>query len=268
MNQSGYLGISTLQNNLPYDGGFCKWYYIPLEHINIFPEIDSLTQELVTTPTLVVGKSWLGPIDVPNDHVGFIETQKQAAAGLYYEQKLEFHQPGDNRVNRQILENMPYYQYIVVAKVRAGGYWVMLGNAQCGMKFSQNQDFGKGQFTNAKTEMVFTLKSQYKGLVLPSFAGIDSETPINGSTTTQGSSNDVEVIEFTTTNAEPIFNVNWTAARIKRFGIYPLIEVWTTASGTPVLDNASIITCDAAPPATTIFSINRTGADTGYIILK
>ena len=267
MNQTGYLGLHTLQTNLPYDGGICKWYYAVLEDVAIWPSIDSLTQELGTYPTLLTGKTWKGPVDIPNDHLGFSEIQKNVAAGIYYEQKLEFHQPGDNRANRQIVENMPYYQFVVVAKMRAGGFWILLGNPDCGMRFTNVQDFGKGQFASAKTEMVFAMKSQFKALVIPSFAGDNSDSADGTTTATTAAANDVEQINYTTDNTTTTVIIYWNAARIKRFGLFPLIEVWSNESGTYKLDNSPNIFYDDSGH-TPFFTIDRTGADTGFIIIK
>jgi hypothetical protein len=267
MNQSGYIGLQTLQCNLPYDGGICEWVYANTQDIDTFPEIDPLTQELLMQPILKTGATWCGPIKVPNDHLGFIEMQKQVAAGTYYEQKIEFHQAGDNRVNRVIVENMPYYQYIIIAKMRSGGFWMMLGNKEAGLKFSHNTDLGKGLQNAGKSEMFFTIKSLNKGFILPSFAGSNSDA-VNGSTTsTTSAANDVEKITYSTTNVDPTITINWDSSRKKRFGIYPLIEVWSTETGTPTLDTAPIITCDSITNPTA-FIINRTGIDTGIIIIK
>lgn len=267
MNQSGYLGLDTLQTNLPYDGGICKWYYAALEDVATWPTIDSTTQELTSYPTLLTGKTWKGPVKVPNNYLGFKEVQKSVAAGIYYDQSLEFHQAGDNRTNRQIVENMPYYQYIVVGKVRAGGFWILLGNPEVGLKLSNTTDFGKGQFATAKTDFILSIKSQYKALVIPSFAGDNSDSADGSTTPTTAAANDVEQINYTTDNTTTTVTINWTTSRLKRFGIFPLIEVWSNETGTYKLDTAPNIFYDDSG-ATPVFTIDRTGADTGFIIIK
>jgi len=265
--QTGYLGIQTLQYNLPYDGGFCEWYYANIQDVNNWQSINPDTQELIAAPTLFNGINWNGPIKTPNNSLSYKESLKNSNAGIFYEQILDANQIGSNRTNRVYLENLAHYQFVIVGKVRAGGYYVVIGNKNAGMKLVTVEDIGAGQFKTNKTDLIFTLKSQHKALVIPSFQGNNSDA-VNGSTYTNiTNGNDYEKINFTTTNQDPVFTFQWTNTRKIRFGQFPLIEVWSTATGTPTKDTSPNITCDSST-APTIFSINRTGDDTGFIIIK
>lgn len=266
--QTGYTGLTTLYRNLSYDGGFCEWYYIPKEDIAVWPSLNT-AQELSAEPTLGAGKSWYGPVKVPNNTVGFTETIDRQKPGHYYKQKVDGSQPGDSRSNRVILENMPYHQYIVAGKVRAGGYWVILGNPESGLVFDINSDTGRGAAASPKNTISFTGESLVKALILPSFGGQPStpapddpgSTPGGG--TTDGP-NKSETIPFTGVSE---VTINWNDTRKDLFGNFPLIQVWFKDGSIYSLAQVPI-TCYADPPDTTFFTVYLTGVSEGFIQIK
>jgi hypothetical protein len=268
--QTGYSGINTFYSGLQYDGGFVEWYYIPKEKIAVWPSLKN-NQELDAEPQLVGGATWYGPVKVPQSTVGFIETQERSSAGPFYKIAVEGIQPGEGRENRIILENMPYYEFIVVGKLRAGGFWVMIGNKESGLQFDHKSDNGKGFFNAAKNEFSFIGEAIHKALILPSFI-LQPSTPSpdapdvdpggggSGDTTT----NSTETIEFNNTDSVVI---PWTNERKASFGIFPLIQVWFDDGLKFSIANVPII-CDQAPPLTTSFTIDLTGVGSGFIQIK
>lgn len=266
--QTGYSGLNTLYSGLLYDGGFVEWYYIPKEKISVWPALKN-NQELVDEPQLVGGASWFGPVKVPQSTVGFTEIQDLSPAGPFYKIQVEGIQFGEGRENRVILENMPYHEYIVVGKLRAGGFWILLGNKECGLQFGHKFDTGKGYFNTTKNELAFSGESIHKGLILPSFE-LSPSTPSPGlpevdpGAPAGDGANQTETIEFTGTGAVVI---PWTTDRKAAFGNFPLIQVWFDDGTHFSLANVPII-CDQAPPLTTSFTIDLTGFGNGFIQIK
>lgn len=266
--QTGYSGLNTLYSGLLYDGGFVEWYYIPKEKISVWPALKN-NQELDAEPQLVFGAAWHGPVKVPQSTVGFSEIQDQSPAGPFYKIQVEGIQFGEGRENRVILDNMAYHEFIVVGKLRAGGFWIMLGNKECGLQFGHKTDNGKGYFNTSKNELAFAGESINKGLILPSF-GMAPSTPSPGSpgsgsgAPSGGAANQTETIIFSGTGSVVI---PWTSERKAAFGNFPLIQVWFNDSTHYSLANVPII-CDYAPPATTSFTIDLTGFSSGFIQIK
>lgn len=266
--QTGYSGLNTLYSGLQYDGGFLEWYYIPKEKISVWPTLKN-NQELENEPQLVGGASWYGPVKVPQSTVGFVENQDLAPAGPFYKIMVEGIHFGEGRQNRVILENMPYHEFIVVGKLRAGGFWVMIGNKECGLQFGHKSDNGKGYFNTTKNEIAFSGEYIHKALILPSFE-LSPSTPSPGAPEVDpggaigDGANVTETIDFETTDSVVI---PWTAERKAVFGNFPLIQVWFDDGLKFSLANVPI-TCDQAPPLTTSFTIDLTGIGSGFIQIK
>lgn len=266
--QTGYVGLNTLYYGLRYDGGFVEWYYIPKEKIAFWPSLKN-NQELNGEPVLVLGASWHGPIKVPQSTVGFSETLDRNAAGPFYKILVEGIQFGEGRENRVILENMPYHEFIIVGKLRAGGFWVMIGNEESGLQFDHKTDNGKGYFNTSKNEIAFVGESIHKALILPSFESQD-KTPMPGASEGSGESSNVdcmnitEIIPFTDQTS---ISIPFTDVRKTKFGAMPTFEVWFREGLAYQLANIPIIV-DAHPPDTTVFTIDFFGITSGFIVLK
>lgn len=232
------------------------------------PPIDPLTQYLSGEPTLAEGKTWKGPIIVPNDQLGFQEQMQRNRAGIYYKQKVTGFYPGDGAASRINIENMPYSQYIIVGKVRAGGFFMVLGGRTNALDFAT--DFNQGTHSDAAGhDFSFIGESVNKGLVLMSFSGMPATPPPDweGSGGSGGSGTDknqTEIITFT--DAETV-EIDWNSTRINKFGSFPLIEVWFLTDGVLQLANTPI-TCDAIPPDTTLITVNNAGPATGFVVIK
>lgn len=248
-------------------GGFCKWWCVPKEKIATWPAVDPLTQYLVTEPTLITGAAWFGPVMVPDDALGFEEPIQRNAAGFYYKQKVTGFYPGDDAFSRINLGNMPWHQYVIVAQMRAGGFFMLLGTQERGLQFDADYASGNGGISTAGAKFAFTLNALEKGHVLlefseaPAIAPPGYQTP--GEPTGTDTENQTEIITYTA--AETTKVIEWTAERQAAFGLYPQIQVWV--DGPPAEMISAGIAVDAVPPAQTEFTITLPGVD-GFIVLK
>lgn len=266
MFQTGYKGINGFSSRLPYDGGFCKFWLIAKENIAAFPAIDPATQYLSAEPTLKAATNWIGPFRVPNSELGFEEAQQVGKAGIFYKQKVSGFHVGDSGTSRVNLENMPYYEYVIAGKLRAGGLYLLLGNNTNGLDYLQTFTTGPGSKA-AGTQFTFQAESLNKGLILPAFSG-DNVTPPPDYVSDPGGvigidTNLYEIITFTT-ETEKTFA--WTTERIAKFGVFPEIQVWSTAGAVPVLINVAI-DADHPPPSATLFTVYTPGTP-GFIVIK
>lgn len=271
MNQTGYVPVLPFSKGLNFVGGFCQWWFTPWQNITVWPGVDPLTQFLDSEPTLANGATWFGPIKVPNNKLGFTEEQKLDKAGIYYNQNVSGFYPGDSGTSRINLENLPYNQFAVVGKMRAGGLFLLLGNEEYGLTFNHklNSDIGAG---TAGSNFSFGYESVFKGAILPAFQGLNVTPPLDGSGNgvINGSGdgqNNTQIIVFT--NATEV-NIPWTTVDKTAFGAYPLIEVWIDDSGTGsqrALANVPIIV-DQFPPDTTMFTVQLSGPCSGIVVIK
>lgn len=271
MFQTGYKGYTTLAKGLPYMGGFCRWYYVDRAQLVSFPAVDPATQYLSAEPPII--GAWCGPVMVPNDQLGFEETPKRDGAGLYFQHKVAGFHPGDNAASRINQENMHWYEFLVVGKLRAGGMHLLLGSAEHGLQFDATYtSTGKAA---AGSSFTFTGNLLNKGFVLPAFAGTnlipaaDAAAGAGGNTggglTDSNYSQQQETFFYT---SEDRIQIEWNAARLARFGAFPVIEVWYTEGGNLRLNNAPVITVDQAPPLTTLFTITINTPGPGFILIK
>jgi hypothetical protein len=266
MRQTGYIGVTTLSYGLPFRGGFCEWWYTKREDILAFPVVDPNTQYLVGEPTLKTGKFWFGPVLVPDDQLGFEEPMQRTSAGFFYKQKVSGFYPGDDIFSRENISNMPFHEYVVIGRVRAGGFFLVLGTDKLGMQFDEDYATGNGAIGTAGSHFAFTRASIDKGQVLLAFSESPEIAPPgilpNDGTGEDIDFNDAEVITFTA--AEATKQIDWSigGTRRARFGLYPEIQVWT-AEGRII----PTINVDAAYPDTTLFTVGLPGID-GWIVLK
>ncbi len=282
MYQSGYLGITSFTKGLQYDAGWCEFYYTPIESIDQWPSVNPVTQELSAETTLKVGASWKGPIRIANQQLGYKEQQQKSPAGVFYKVQVDGMYPGDGRASRVNLSNMAYHQYVLVGKQRAGGMFVLLGAPESGFDFTNEFNTGRGAPT-AINEFIFSGDSLFKPQILASFGG-QSSTPMpggggsgsgggsggsgsGGSGGGSSSGSDINVAEIITFTAQPSISISYTDSRKAKFGAMPTIEVWFKNGYTYQLANIPI-TVDAAPPSTTVFTIDFFGITDGFIVLK
>lgn len=205
----------------PYLGGLCKWWYTFIQHLDGFPVIDPLTQQLSAEPILKAGKNWYGPVNVPDRQLGWEEQSLRSPAGQFYRQKINGFSPGLDIINHINQQNVSKHQIIVVAKLRAGGFFIVLGNNRTGMDLDHSTGSGLGSSEIPGTKLQFSIDTKDKALVLSSFQGEDSvPPPIFGININRS---DMEFYDF---NPAGDTVINWTPEMVARFGAYPTIEVW------------------------------------------
>jgi hypothetical protein len=268
MFQSSFTGIKPLQRNTAYAGGFCQFYYIPVESIATFPRVNAANQQLTDEPTLVAGAYWFGPITVPKDKLGFSEDFDRVKAGTYWKYKLEGVHIGDSVESRVNIENMVYHKYLLVGKVRAGGFYILIGTVDSPCSFSPPFTTGFGPADTAKTNFVFTTEHISKAYILPSFNAdvLAAGAGGNGNGGNENMANQREIIQFN--NSQQV-NIPWTNTRQNKFGSMPLVEVWIDDGvNPPYLSMGGNIEVDAQPPAMTELNVKLgLGAPSGFIVL-
>lgn len=268
MYQTGYKGVTTLSAGLPFNGGFCKWWYAKREDILAWPAIDPLTQFLSAEPSLKPGCTWYGPVKVPDGSLGFEEPTKRSGAGIYYQQKVSGFHPGDDAFSRNNIANMQYHEFVVVGLKRAGGFFLVLGHKDKGFLFNHDYSSGKGRKSTAGSDIAFTLQSINNGLVLESFSMSPATPPpsyFTATGTVVGDANASEIIPFT--DADATVDIIWNSVRRAAFGDMPLIEVWQINPGGDATLFNTTISVDAAPPANTSFTVYLPGI-AGFVVIK
>jgi len=269
MQQTAYTGIKNLYKGVPYLGGICKFWYIPVEEVDNIPGINPVNQYLLAEPELKADKVWRGPVPVPDAQLGFTETQDSFAGMPFYKQKVQAQAPGDVPQQRVNLENMAYGQYLVVAKLRSGGFYLLLGSLESPMDFDSEFSTGPGSNENAKSKLAFTGESNFKALVIPEFQGDESGWvhPCDGGGGGGGATgNDAEIIEITNESSKTVL---WTITRAARFGVFPLVEVYLK-DDTNTYYKADVQPYVDGPPniSFTNMYFNFGGNVTGFILIK
>jgi hypothetical protein len=269
MFQTSYTGITALHNNQSYQGGFCHFYYVPVEGVGVFPRINPATQQLAGEPALKPGYTWYGPIAVPRNTLGFEETPKRIKAGIYYESKVDGIHPGDSELSRINMGNMAYHKYIVVGKMRAGGFYLLVGTTNSPLEFNPGYKSGNGPGEIAQSAISFKTEHKNKAYILPGFTA-DSFAPVDGGTIDIPISgmNTKEIIPFVD---QGTIGIPWTPLRANKFGSFPIVEVYTQEPGEVpqlVAPGGGQIIVDAPPPAFTEMTVRLPGAPTGFVVIS
>ena len=267
MFQTSYTGLKPLHTNPTYRGGFCRFWYIPKEKVAVFPRINPATQSLAGEPALKPGAAWFGPIEVPRETLGFEEMGRRTKAGIYYDTKVEGIHPGDSETSRVNLDNMAYHKYLIVGKVRAGGFYMLVGTPSSPLTFNTEYKSGNGPADTAQSSIAFTTSHISKAFILPGFTG-DTFSPVDGGAIGGGPNMDKkEIIHFAQQGS---IYIPWTAERLAKFGSFPLVEVYTQEPGEEpqlVAPGGGQITVDYPPPAFTEMVVRLGGSPTGFIVL-
>jgi hypothetical protein len=174
--QTAYLPIQSLGSvDGSKLGGLCQWWYVPRQFIDSFGDVDPVTQQLLTPPTLKAGCTWYGPVNVPEKNKGWKQTMERAKAGPWYKQVVTGQILG-NDINSHINRtNLAYYEVVVVALLRAGHFFIVLGNQDSGLSLDEETDGGGDQFDTHHTKLSFS--GETEALVLTDFNGITSTPP-------------------------------------------------------------------------------------------
>lgn len=267
MQQTAYKGILNLASGLKYVGGICRFWFIPINDVDSIPAIDPTTQYLLAEPVLKATKYWHGPVPIPDRQLGYTETQNLGTGGLFYKTKIAGNHPGDNAVSRINLDNLAYGRYLVVAKQRAGGMFLLFGSLESPITFEQDFTAGQqGADDTTHTKIAFTGESIHKAVVLPSFSGSDSD--LDGCHCTPAATgNQAEVISFTGVGS---VNFTWTPTRLANFGVFPEVELYIQGPDGLYYKSAIQPYIDAPPPGfTTMYFDFGVGASvTGFILIK
>ncbi len=262
------MGVTNIYRRLPYLGGICKWWYVPIQEVDNIPGINPLNQYLLGEPVLKADKFWRGPVPVPDSQLGFTETQKNDAIGTYYEVKLQAQAPGDAPQARINYDNMAYNRYLVVGKLRAGGFYVLLGSMDSPLDFDNIHSNGPGSNEAASTKIAFSGESMCRALVIAEFNGDESGYIYpDGVTGPSGSSktNETEIIYIT---AESSKTITWTPTRMNKFGVFPEVECYLTDEDGALYKAPVQPTINAAPPYFTEMQFDFSGTQTGFISIK
>lgn len=269
MQQTAYKTLQTIGRiRVPYVGGFCRWWYTPIQNIAVFPLIDPLTQMLVAEPTLKVNTTWYGPVNVPDSQLGWDEDLQQGKAGHWYKEKVYGFIPGMDAASHINLENLAYHQLVVVGKVRAGGNYYVIGSDISGLDLTLNTSTGQGAMGTPGTKLTLSGESISKACLLTGFAPSDSLRP-PGTSSTPPASNlpDMEIITFTDVSS---VTVAYNSTRRNRFGDFPDIEVWLLdiATNRYFKNTSAEILVDNPPPNQTSFTVKPGPNSTGFIVLN
>lgn len=142
--QTGFKRIYTPHCTTNFIGGICRWWYVPVHAIASFPRIDPVSQRYESEPTLLPGYQWLGPIKVPDSKLGFTESQEPSKPGGWMKQSIAAYTPGDTPANRILRQNMMKGEYVAVARMRSGEFYILIGTDQSGLSYDHTFKTGNG----------------------------------------------------------------------------------------------------------------------------
>lgn len=266
MRQTAYKGISNFFKGVPYLGGVCKFWFIPIDEVDSIPVINPATQYLAAEPVLKAGCVWRGPVPVPDAQLGITETQEYFNGAPFWKTKLQGEPPGDVPQQRVNAGNLAYGQYLCVAKIRAGGFYLLLGTLESPMDFDQEFSTGNGNGpANAKRKIGFSTECIDQALVIPHFNGEDSgySFPCDGSTESPG--NLSELVYFDNVDS---LSISWTALRQQRYGVFPEVETYIKDDTNAYYKSATQPYVDAPPPGFTVLHFDFGGPSTGFVLIK
>lgn len=166
-----YLPLQAFAKiNTNYTGGFCKWWYVPIEWLSGFSKIDPITQRLKFEPQLKTGFSWFGPIDIPDTEVGYEEASTKNIAGNYFKRKVTGFIPGNDIDAHINIQNTFNHQVCIVGKVRSGNFYLVLGNNINGLDFEASFTTGIGKVNTPGTKFIFSDESICRAIALATFS--------------------------------------------------------------------------------------------------
>jgi len=271
MKQTAYTGVQNLTSKIPYIGGLCKFWFIPVQDVDSIPPIDPVNQFLTAEPVLKLLKQWLGPVPVPDRQLGYTETQENSTAGPGIKVKIAGNHYGDAPQSRINIDNIMYGRYLVVGKQRAGGFYLLFGSLESPLNFDHEFTAGQnGSNDTTFTKIAFTGEAINRALVIPSFLGDQSGLIFPGGGGGGGippvSTNETEIIYIT---AESTKSFIWNSTRLARFGPFPTVECWQVDEGGTYYLTAYQPFIDAPPPSlfTTMY-YDFGGPITGFIVIK
>jgi hypothetical protein len=170
MYSTSYLPLEAVGRLLvAFTGGFCKWWYTPIQNIASFAAVDPVTQLLSSEPALHAGKVWYGPVTVPESKTGWDEDLQRTKPGISYKEKVEGFVAGMSARSHINLANLAHHQVCIVGKVRSGGFYIVLGDDVAGLDLDVNASNGVGSVGMPGTKLAFTGEFKNKALILQNF---------------------------------------------------------------------------------------------------
>lgn len=223
MQLTTYIPLVSLGKSFgSYYGGICKFWYTPIQNLNGFPAVDPTTQFLITEPNLKAGTTWYGPINVPNNELGLDQQSAKSVAGTFFKQKVSLQIPGFDTYTYTNIDNTLQHEMCVVALLRSGGFFVVLGNNAAGLDIDISETTGIGGANLPVSKLTLSTESLNRALILPSFSGTNSQPPFVLPNPT-AMANVTETINFDTGGDTYI---EWTLTRKNNFGDFPTMQLW------------------------------------------
>lgn len=247
-------------NTGSYVGGFCLFYYTPIQNIASIAAPNPQTKYLEAEPVLVAGKNWYGPISINKNALGFQESGDNTPQGLLFKTKVNGFQGGSIASQWVMLTQMLQYKYCLVAKLRSGGFWLLIGNQAIGCSFGYDYSAPSGN-NSTGTQFTFALESALNAQVLTSFSGSSSQLPPDISGIAEGGNISVAKPETIAFNTGGDTVITWTTDRKTKYGLFPTIEVWAADGSNYYLATMPI---DAIGNPPTQFIVRNNGGN-GYI---
>lgn len=167
MFETEYLPLQNINKTTSSPlGGFCRWWFIPVEDILLFPTIDPATQQYLSEPSLKPGKNWYGPVKVPDSQLGWQQKSQKSKPGKYYIQKVEGFLPGNDTNSYINLGNLSHHQFCIKGKLRTNGMYVLIGTLDSALDMDEDYDTGAGAKDTPGTRITFTGETIHKSTVM------------------------------------------------------------------------------------------------------
>lgn len=165
MYSTGYTGVSSFLKPSGYLGGFCKWYYTPVENILTWPSINPVTQKGNAKPVLKNGAFWYTVPRSGYRQSSLDETPKTAAPGHYYEWRFNVQLAGANPV---LLQNAQFRRFIILGIPRfLHNAWLLVGTPQSPLRFEASIDSGRHWTEDALTKSAFIGECRHRSIIIP-----------------------------------------------------------------------------------------------------
>ncbi len=264
MHLTEYLPLQTIGNiNSHYYGGICRFWYTPVENILANAILNPITQLYNAEPTLLPGKQWYGPVEINADNIGFAQPATKTTAGILYKPKVALSIYGFYPTAQVNYANMQNHRYCIVAQLRAGGFYLLIGSKEAPLFFQPDFSTGFNIPEAIGTSIQFANETKHPAKMLLSFNGTNT-IPAQFEPVTVFKPSQGEIITF---NPSGDTTITYTEERKNKFGLLPAIEVWAkdTDTGNYFLADVPITTLGVAPNFTAFIIAN--GGGEGFIKL-
>lgn len=135
-----YSNIYATANNLnridPSVGGYCRLYFTPKQHIDVWPVIHPLSGVAEEIPTLHTGKVWYSLENMPANAI-YKEEEQESNAGPWYRMSVVAPLADDSSNNSLKALAHRYHEMVVIIEEQ-NGMVRMIGTADAGAKLVQS----------------------------------------------------------------------------------------------------------------------------------